>query len=378
MSKRWMTLLASVAQGLLLGLAYSGAGLIFMSRLGSVHQGPSIALLLSVALFFPAVLVHELGHYAAARLAGMTVLQIHLFGVDFLARRRGWKIRWSGGKHRRYKAFVLAFPRVGHSMRPQMLSMIAGGPGANLSVAATLSAVYALVPGRLGDLLLAFALVNLGVGLANLVPSERVAGAASDGKKILAWLRKPDQNAAPFAYMRLISRMLSGQLAEEIPEDDLLALEQQAAPMPLVALVCRLKAHQTRGDWAQATAMIDSFERMRSALGDSMQIACAQLIAATRIELAFSNAMLTMSGDALTDPALPMKGLWSAPWLPSRTHALMAAFRGDSAECRRLLKVSKHLSDNSVDKSVQREEALMRERILRLNSVPAGRALSVD
>ena len=326
-----------------------------MTGLGGSLSNIGVAFVLVLFNMLLALVVHELGHYAGARLRGMTVSEINIAGVEFHAQRHGWRVRWGGRiKYRGVLGYVRTYPVHGLPIRPQKICSILGGPVGNL-IAAAVSGVlgWMLWPGPVGGLSCAFAVVNTGMALTNLVPHQ--GALPSDGLQLLAWLRRPNEHASSFAYMRLMSRSLAGQTADEVPEDDLVALEQQSAPMRLVAEWIRLKADQNRGAWAQAVARGAQIDVLARPFDPQ-----EEMLATLRTELAFSQAMLTRNGAGLVDDLLPDRAAWTSPWLRPRYQALSAALQGDHARCVQLLSVSKRWAENSIDREVPRSEAVLR------------------
>lgn len=157
-----------------------------------------------------------------------------------------------------------------------------------------------------------------------------------------------------------MSRSLSGQTADQLPEDELAILEAQASPMPLVALWYRLKADQNRRDWARAVSRSVQFDLLVAAFDPASRAALPDLLATLRTELAFSQAMLTGDETGLTDDLLPASAAWVAPWLLPRCQALRASLRGDHAHCTHLLKLSERSAENAIDRALWRSEALLR------------------
>ncbi|MBD8872857.1 site-2 protease family protein [Rhodanobacter sp. DHB23] len=90
------------------------------------------------------VIIHELGHYAAARWAGMTVMQVRFGRIEVISQQRGWRVRWSTRQKIRVGGLVSAACDPGRPMRPQVLCLAAGGPLANL-VAVAIFVVLAKV-----------------------------------------------------------------------------------------------------------------------------------------------------------------------------------------------------------------------------------------
>lgn len=310
------------------------------------------------------VAIHELGHYVMARIAGMTVLQGNVKGVEFQVARRGWRLRVASLRGRGLSGYVLAIPAWGRPMRHAFLAMIAGGPAANLIVACGfLTAALCNAHATAQCLLLAIALHNAGMGIGSLLPRPALSGHTSDGQKLLAWWRRPDEAAPEFAHIRLIARSLAGQMAQSLPDDDVSALEQGSDLMRLAALWYRVKADQNRGVWTTADAHSTTFNTQEQALTPAMMSAIKELRATLRMELAFSRAMHTRDPALLAEPLRATRAYWSSPWLLPRCRALDASLRGDARGSAAQLALANRRASNALDASCVSSEATLRNYI---------------
>lgn len=363
--KPWMNRIASITQGVLMMATTLLAWSYCLTWLGGSSPRIGAALLTVWLLAFLAIVVHELGHYAGARLTGMTVWLINIAGVEAHAQRRGWRIRWSRIKRRGIAGYVLAFPLLDLPMRPQMLTLILGGPIANFVAAVSFGGLgWALLPRPEANLAFAFSVVSLAMSLISLVPHQ--GAMSSDGLKLITWLKGVSEDSPGLVHTRLISRSIAGQTANEVPENELIALEQQAAPMPLVALWYRLKSDQNRGDWTSAVMRSEQFEVLAQALDPALKTILAELLKTLEVELAFSRAILTGDGSGLADDEVRYKALWTSPWLRPRCQALHARLRGDATLSTKLLQVSERFAENSIDRALARSESLLRRYVATL------------
>jgi len=361
--KPWINRLAFYTQIVLTFVSALVATILILGWLQRSRSDDGQMLWILCLLYLQALVVHELGHYVAARLCGMTVWQCNVAGLEFKAQRRGWRVRRSGLGRLKIGGYVLAFPTLDRPMRPQILGMTVGGPAANLIIALACGLIgWALLFRPAAGLWFAMAAINASFGLINLVPHQGVM--ASDGLKLLTWLRGVDENAPSLAHTRLISRSIAGQTADELPESDLAAMEQLPVPMSLAALWYRLKADQNRGDWAQAITRGEQLKILSQTLTPAQITAFAETLATIRTELAFSQAMLSQDGSALTDDLLSPRAAWSAPWLQLRCHALSSALQGDRSSCEELLDISRRKAEKSIDRALPRSEALLRGYVL--------------
>lgn len=343
-----------------MALTTIGAMLLLMIW-GADNGNPGLGVLCLWPIAVLSVTIHEMGHYVAARVAGMTVLMGNVMGVEFQVARRGWRLRVASLRGRGLSGYVLAIPAWGQPMRKAFLAMMAGGPVANLIVACGfLIAALCGAHASTTCLLLATAVHNAGMGVGSLLPRPASSGHTSDGQKLLTWWRRPDESAPGFAHIRLLARSLAGQMAQSLPDDDVSVLEQQPDPMPLVALWYRMKADQNRGLWTTAAAHGTKLDALEQALTPAMMSAIKELRVTMRMELAFSRAVETRDPTILAEPLRIRRAYGSSPWLLPRCRALDASLRGDARECARQLAIAARRADNALDRSTPSSEAALR------------------
>jgi Zn-dependent protease len=141
-------------------------------------------LAIDAVLAFVAVLVHELGHAAAAWRLGADVRSIVVLPFELRLHPRKLRTKWKAGKGDLGGYVTYTLDRI--DARRKHLMIAAAGPGANL----LLAFVGGLAAGQLGlttlagTLLGALAMLSAGMGLANLVPFK-----GSDGQHILQGFR---------------------------------------------------------------------------------------------------------------------------------------------------------------------------------------------
>ncbi|WP_266172157.1 site-2 protease family protein [Dyella subtropica] len=331
-----------------------GFGMAAWRDTGNAFAG---AMLLWAMLYYPAMIVHELGHYFGARLAGMAVLHVRLSAIEIRPQQRGFRMRWNPiRKQLRVGGYVMAFSDPARPRREQVIALASGGPAVNLALAVVLVvAGWAWLPHRAGWLCEAFAAMNAGMGFANLVPRQGIV--PSDGRTLLQALRHR-LNDSP--QVRLISLSVFGCTADRLPGEDLVALEAQASPLPLVALWYRLKAHQNRGEWKEAVSMRATLDERLHAMDQTPASRPADLIAVIQTEIAFSQAMVTKDAAVLVDGLLPPKVAWDVPFLWPRCLALRAALAGDMARCVESLVVSRRYAENAIDQALPISERMIR------------------
>jgi len=126
---------------------------------------PLLAIFLASLLMIIGVVVHEGGHYLAARCCGMPVLQARIAAVEVQVLRRGWRLRWSPQlKRSRLGGYVMAASNLQRPLRQQWMLMALGGPLLNLLVGGMALALGLYWQGVCGALALAFAIINLVLG----------------------------------------------------------------------------------------------------------------------------------------------------------------------------------------------------------------------
>ncbi|KGI76674.1 site-2 protease family protein [Oleiagrimonas soli] len=343
-------------------LIFVGLGIYGASFLDRYVLSPGLApmaLWLWMLLLIPGIAIHEAGHYLAAKWKGMCVLHVQVLCLQVLPRRRGVRMRWRRmPKGLGYSGFVMAFCDPSLPRCPARIVMTAGGPGINLFCAALLAAVGAGLPeGSVSAWLFAFALANASIGLQNLVPSK--GRMVSDGYRLIQLLAMR-RSAESTPYTRLIEHSLFGATADQLPERDLNALEEQPAPMPFVALWYRVKAAQIRAAWSSVASLREQFEQMQAAYEPAQREALRELLQTLSIEIAFSEAMSARDPDYLPEEHEVARETWMSPHLGPRCLALRAALAGESVECTHQLRLSESFAENDVDISVRRGERLLR------------------
>jgi len=143
---------------------------------------------IDMLLSFLVILIHELGHAAAAIRLGGRVSRIVVFPFEYKVQQRhfGFSKAMRGHEIGGYVAYALdtIMARRKHKL------IAAAGPAANvlLAVAAGAIGASAAPNGLLGTLTTALAILSFGVALANLVPFK-----GSDGSVLFR--RRPLQSA---------------------------------------------------------------------------------------------------------------------------------------------------------------------------------------
>lgn len=320
--------------------------------------------ILGFLVIYLSVFVHELGHLMGARRGGMTVLRMRVGRLDLQARRRGWSVGWRPKADQRLSGFVLAFADPRGPWRQQHLRFVAGGPLANLLLAMLLglSALW-MAPGVVRGLFTALAACNACLGLANLLPVERKP-LVSDGLWWLRWRRGIDTRHPALAFARLMGLACAGTCADEVPETDLLLLESQEQPMPLVAMYIRLKALLIQGRWQEAAALDPPFQAQRMALPELVQRPLYDILRLMNAELAFAEAMASRSAAGLLEDLLPIRLQREYASLWARCLALRAALAGDDQAVAQNLAHGLAHAACSPDLSLEKEEQRLQRHML--------------
>lgn len=199
-------LLPFFAGGALVGAGVAYLGLPLLSGVGLP------ALTAFVIAIWPNVILHEAGHALAGLARGMKLVA---FGVGPLRVERGnqdhWRLRRGGGV-RGLGGFAAMHPPAGRETgRIDEALLLAGGPVANLLVAAlclwlgTLPAAASLV----SQVATGFGASALFLGVANLIPFSS-QGWRSDGRGLLDLLRRSPHAALQQRVNQMVALSMAG------------------------------------------------------------------------------------------------------------------------------------------------------------------------
>src|SRR5690606_16685462 len=92
---RWVNRLGVFMQGLIACIGWIIGLALCALALGDAGSVAFLPFLLLLPLGLAAVIVHEGGHYIAARAAGMTVLRMGIGRLELMPQRRGWRVHWA-------------------------------------------------------------------------------------------------------------------------------------------------------------------------------------------------------------------------------------------------------------------------------------------
>lgn len=322
---------------------------------------PFLAMFLASLLVIVGVLVHEGGHYLGARCCGMPVLQVRIAAVELQALRRGWRLRWSPQlKRSRLGGYVMVASNAQRPLRGQWMVMALGGPLLNLLVGCAAIGLGLLWQGVPGAIALAFAIVNLVLGVGNLLPVHGVL--PSDGMLLLGWYLHRDDQRPELAQARLLALTVAGVPSAQLPAPDLERLARGTVAEALVAFGYRLNARQDRGDWSGVLQMEQELDELLAARAGELT-GMSVLIELLRGELVFSRVYLQRDASILKSLPLGADVDWYAPWLRPRCLALQAILEGDRQQGEAYVQQALQAAQSCVVLSQGKSEALLAEHL---------------
>ncbi|MDP9502332.1 site-2 protease family protein [Pseudomonas protegens] len=322
---------------------------------------PFLAMFLASLLVIISVLVHEGGHYLGARWCGMPVLQVRIAAVELQVLRRGWRLRWSPQlKRNRLGGYVMAASNPQRPLRGQWMVVALSGPLLNLLVGGAALGLGLHWQGVPGAMALAFAVINLVMGVGNLLPAWRVS--PSDGMLLLSWYVHRDDQRPELAQARLLALTVAGVPSAQLPAQDLERLGRGAMPEPLVAFGYRLNARQDQGDWLGVLQMEQELDELLAARAGELT-GMSVLIELLRGELVFSRAYLQRDASILKGLPLGADVDWYAPWLRPRCLALQAILEGDRQQGEAYVQQALQAAQSCVVLSQGKSEALLAEHL---------------
>jgi hypothetical protein len=220
-------------------LVVLGIGILF-----AFASGWLIPNLVMVLVFLvPSIVVHELGHAAAARALGFDVFRIRL-GIGPLRFERRllgylWEVRrYLCGGWTQLAAVGM------HDLKRRFLLVVAAGPAANFVVGA--AALTALATSYSENLfsgpapLKALIYINWALAFGNLFPFTTALGHPSDGKTLLLGLRGGKQWITALEAAMHATRFLDLRRAERTDAALQATTEAAAAHPESVPLLCNL------------------------------------------------------------------------------------------------------------------------------------------
>ena len=201
------------------------------------------------------IAVHELGHLTGGIIRGMRFLLLIVGPFQLSKTQSGVRFNWLFNLGT-FGGLAAATPDPDKPLRPQMLSLIAGGPLASLLLALLATAGFVLLGGQAGIHAMIIALLSLLIFTVTAIPTW-VGGFMSDGKQFLEVLRGGEAVMERQRLSTLMAQSLAGIRPREWDADWLEPASRAVGgdPMRLVATrQMALLAAQDRGDQLTADA----------------------------------------------------------------------------------------------------------------------------
>lgn len=215
--------------------------------------------LLLIPLSFLLVLaVHEAGHLLGGFRRGMRFLLYIVGPFQWSRTPSGIRFNWLFNLGT-FGGLAAATPDPEKPLRPQLLSLIAGGPAASLMLAVLAFALFTALDGRSGAHVLIIGLLSLFIFLVTAIPS-RIGGFMSDGKQFLEVLAGGEAVMERQRFTTLMAQSMAGIRPREWDADWLEPATQNNSSDPLRRVATRqmaMLAAQDRGDTASANTHAD-------------------------------------------------------------------------------------------------------------------------
>lgn len=281
---------------------------------------------------WPQMLVHEAGHVALGRLAGLRAYLLGLGRLRLERTGRGWR-GYRGAQALGLGGFALMLPRDADFGRAAFCALGLGGVIANLAAsAACVIAMDGFAPGQAWSPVLGGAAVTgFAMAVVNLVPF-RHHGWSTDGMSLLQALRGDAVGRARLAAMRVLGLSYAGTRPRDWPpallpevgdfEDPLMQAQVHA-----LHLAFALDADAADSAEAHARALLAVFPALPPIARGAVAIAIAAHLAVQRRDAAQLAAWLPLCSDGLADHAALRE------WLHAERHAL----EGDEQAARERL-----------------------------------------
>ncbi|HET7035650.1 MAG TPA: M50 family metallopeptidase [Thermomicrobiaceae bacterium] len=292
------------------------------------RYGPEFYVIAPAAICL-AILFHELGHLAAARLQHF-IVTIFIIGPVQVAPRGG---RWSVARasNPRLGGFVGAIPRGPHGYRRQWALFLVCAPLANLvtGLAAAVMAFFARSNPMFADALLTYAMISLVFGLQALVP-YRTSWMASDGAQLLRLLKGGKWTG----YFDLVAEIRRRNFAGERPREwdapliEELARVADTGPLDPEAYNFIYLHYADAGDVARAEYYV---QRALAATLTIPPITAARYVAV----LTWFYARRGEQMDACRDILASLRRFGMKPQALQRLEAAISLADGDYETCRR-------------------------------------------
>ena len=240
------------------------------------------------------VVIHELGHAVAARLAGLRLLMFAVWPVKLVRIEKSWQIQGIG--RTRVSGFVAADPVGCNNLSKRVAIFVMGGPAASflLGAAAAWMAYARPTTDVVATQATAIAMMSLALAVFNLIP-----GSTTDGGRLRA-IRKGGAESERFcALLLLAAASMSGVRPRDLNTDLVKLL-----PGPLDGSVDSWTAQLIRYNWLIDHGSVDEAktvlatvleEKLPPATKDALQVLAAWLEAYFFKDLAQARCRLAAS-----------------------------------------------------------------------------------
>ena len=308
------------------------------------------------AIWGIAVVIHESGHFLAARLQGMTVTEVKIGWLVISMRRGGF--RFSLRRMQGLGGWVKALAGSA-SVRREMIVFVLGGPAANLllGLACYEVSLWCFMHGAVltAGCLFTMALANLFMGLANLLPIGRRM--PSDGSRLFHWIFKGSRDQAQLALMRLTGASAKGLRARDIPLDDIRLLSGSAKPVQAFSGGWfDMRAAMDRSDNASALRVFEEYGDRYAALPQKDRDSVDPVWKLFLSEHAYLQALESgLAFDARQELGAP--GRETIPgFMRLRLEAAACLAEGAPGQARELLEHARREVEDSYDTGTRSEE----------------------
>jgi hypothetical protein len=208
----WKALMLPLLIGGLVGVGIAKLGIYFGGSLKQSGMAFDVLNAWDLALlpvwFLLVIGIHELGHLAGGMYRGMRFLLLIVGPFQFSQSASGIRFTWVFNLGT-FGGLAAALPNPERALRPQMLSLIAGGPSASLVLALAGGAVMMAGDGRMAVHGMIIALLSTLIFLATAIPS-RAGGFMSDGRQFIELLRDGESVMARQRMTSLMAQSMSG------------------------------------------------------------------------------------------------------------------------------------------------------------------------
>ncbi len=214
-------------------------------------------LLIPVSFLF-VLAVHEAGHLLGGFRRGMRFLLYIVGPFQWSRTQSGIRFNWLFNLGT-FGGLAAATPDPDKPLRPQLLSLIAGGPLASMMLAILGLAAFIGFDGRFAAHALIIGLLSFFIFLVTAIPS-RAGGFMSDGKQFLEVMNGGEAVMERQRFTTLMAQSMAGIRPREWDADWLQPATENNSSDPLRRVATRqmaMLAAQDRGDTASANAHAD-------------------------------------------------------------------------------------------------------------------------